>query len=336
MTSLGPLVFATLILQQSPANPTTPPSSPIYRESQGVTSPVLVREAKPNYTAAALRVRIQGEVRLECVVMPDGSVGDVRVIRSLDPLFGLDEDAVKTVKQWRFRPGLKDGAPVPVLVLIDLSYTLKDNPENVTPGTARPAVLQWPDAFFTSPPSNTTFVGGTLHHPRLDVTFSYPSTWSTTESNAGITVYTEDANGTRAVTISSPQPASFSLKEPLTQSAVDSSTLATQAGAAFSTNLRIVKSGQVLRAGGPWIWFEMTAPSIAAWNAPTALADHLRSGYGGLHVWSFSTTAAGQIVNVFCTVVHRAGLSDADQRQQIRLAAHECGAILTGISIPVR
>jgi len=48
------------------------------------------------------------------------------------------------------------------------------------------------------------------------------------------------------------------------------------------------------------------------------------------------TTPAGQIVNVSCTVVHRAGLSDVDQREQIRLAAHECGAILTGISIPVR
>jgi TonB family protein len=335
VTSLGPLVIATLILQQSPANPTSPPSSPIYRESQGVTSPVLVREAKPNYSAAAMRARIQGAVLLECVVMPDGSVGDVRVVRSLDPLYGLDKEAVKTVKQWRFRPGMKGGAPVPVLVMVEMSFTLKDNPDSVTPA-ARPAVLSWPDAFFTSPPSNTTFVGGTLHHPSLDVSFSYPSTWSSVESNAGITLYTEDANGTRAVTISSSQPASFSLTEPLGQSALDASTLATQAGAAFSTNLHVVKSGQVVGVGGPWIWFEMTAPSIAAWNAPTALADRLRSGYGALHVWSFATTAAGQIVKVFCTVVHRSGLSEADQRQQIRLAAHECGAILTGISIPVR
>jgi TonB family protein len=335
MTSLGPLVFVTLILQQSPASPTTTPSSPVYRESQGVTSPVLVHEAKPNYTAAALRARIQGTVLVECVVMPDGSVGDVSVLRSLDPQFGLDEEAMKTVKQWRFRPGMKDGAPVPVLVLVELSFTLKDSPDNVTPG-ARPAGLRWPDAFFTSPPSNTTSVRGTFHHPSVDVTYSYPSTWSSVESNAGITLYTEDANGTRAVTISSPQPASFSLKEPLTQSALDSSALAMQAGAAFSTNLRVVKSGQVLRVGGPWIWFEMTAPSVAAWNAPPALADHLRSGYSGLHVWSFATTAAGQIVNVSCTVVHRAGLSDADQQQQIRVAAHECGAIVTGISFPAR
>jgi protein TonB len=96
-----------------------------YREGNGVTSPTIIREVKPNYTGEAMRARIQGMVRMEAIVMPDGSVGDVRVIRSLDQQFGLDKEAVKTVKQWRFRPGLRLGQPVPVLIEIEMTFTLR-------------------------------------------------------------------------------------------------------------------------------------------------------------------------------------------------------------------
>jgi periplasmic protein TonB len=97
----------------------------IYREGNGVTSPVVIKEVKPNYTGEAMRARIQGLVTMEAVVMPDGSVGDIRVTRSLDQQFGLDKEAIKKVKQWRFRPGLRLGQPVPVLIVIEMSFTLR-------------------------------------------------------------------------------------------------------------------------------------------------------------------------------------------------------------------
>ncbi len=349
MIKLVPLIFATAFLQQLPANQTTAPQSDIYRPGQGVTAPVLVRETKPNYTAEAMRARIQGLVGLECVVMPDGSVGDVRVVHSLDLQFGLDQQAVNALKQWRFRAGMKDGTPVPVLVMVEMSFTLRDRPEDAKPATASggpltsnrdaPAPLAWPDAFGDSGgpmASSTAFSNGVLHQPTLDITFAYPSAWSMVESTAGITLHAEDANGTRAVTLSSPQPAQFSVTEPVSQSVLDSFTVAARADAAFISNPHIIKSGQVRRDGGLWIWFEMDAPSFEAWNAPSALADRLRSGYGGIHVWSFATTAAGQSISVFCTVVHRAGLSDGDQQEQIRRAGIEFSEILRRISIQPR
>jgi TonB family protein len=96
-----------------------------YHPGNGVTNPVLLREVRPAYTSDAMRARLQGAVFVECVVRPDGSVGDVRVLRSLDSMFGLDLEAIKAARQWRFRPGTRFGEPVPVVVTIELDFTLR-------------------------------------------------------------------------------------------------------------------------------------------------------------------------------------------------------------------
>ena len=85
----------------------------------------MIREVKPGYTSDALRARIQGTVRLQAIVSPDGSVSAARVIRSLDDRFGLDQEAVRTVKQWRFVPGMLAGRAVPVVIEIELTFTLR-------------------------------------------------------------------------------------------------------------------------------------------------------------------------------------------------------------------
>ena len=51
--------------------------------ADGVTPPVLVQEVKPSYTREALRHKQEGKVYLEAVVLPDGSVGDVRAVYCL-------------------------------------------------------------------------------------------------------------------------------------------------------------------------------------------------------------------------------------------------------------
>ena len=97
----------------------------VYRPGNGVNNPRVLREVRPQYTSDAMRAKVQGTVLLECVVQADGSVGSVNVIRSLDPHFGLDEEAIKAAKQWRFAPGTRLGQPVPVLVTIELTFTLR-------------------------------------------------------------------------------------------------------------------------------------------------------------------------------------------------------------------
>jgi periplasmic protein TonB len=96
-----------------------------YRPGSGITLPRLIKEVKPQYTAEAMRAKVQGIVLLECIVQPDGSVSDARVLRSLDPVFGLDQEAIKAAKQWRFMPGSRLGEPVPVIISIELTFTLR-------------------------------------------------------------------------------------------------------------------------------------------------------------------------------------------------------------------
>lgn len=97
----------------------------VYRPGNGVTLPEPIFQPRPNYTSDAMRAKVQGIVLLECIVRPDGSVTDVNVIRSLDSTFGLDQEAIKAAKRWRFRPGTRMGEPVSVVVSIELTFTLR-------------------------------------------------------------------------------------------------------------------------------------------------------------------------------------------------------------------
>lgn len=90
-----------------------------------VQLPRPLKELKPQYTADAMRAKISGRVVVEAVVLPDGTVGYVNVAQSLDPHHGLDQEAIKAVKMWRFEPGTRDGTAVPVLVSIELTFSLR-------------------------------------------------------------------------------------------------------------------------------------------------------------------------------------------------------------------
>ena len=96
-----------------------------FQPGNGVSWPRLVQEVKPNYTADAMRAQVQGLVELDIVVLPDGSVGRVRIVRSLDSRFGLDEEAIKAVRRWRFDPGRRLGTAVATRVGVELSFHLR-------------------------------------------------------------------------------------------------------------------------------------------------------------------------------------------------------------------
>lgn len=117
------MMAAALVLAIGPAAISA--AQDAYKPGNGVRSPVLVREVKPEYTKGAMDRKVQGLVEMECVVLKDGTVDtNVKVTKSLDD--ELDQQAIIALRQWTFRPGTKDGQPVPVQVSVEMTFTLRD------------------------------------------------------------------------------------------------------------------------------------------------------------------------------------------------------------------
>jgi periplasmic protein TonB len=94
-----------------------------FRLGSGITNPTLIKQTNPAYTSDAMRSKITGIVVLEAVVLADGTVGDVRVLKSLDR--GLDQEAIKAAKMWLFTPARdREGKPVPVIASLELTFRL--------------------------------------------------------------------------------------------------------------------------------------------------------------------------------------------------------------------
>jgi TonB family protein len=109
-----------------PDRPALPPFAPdVARPCDGgVALPIAKREVKPQYTTRGMRERVEGQVLVQAVVTTDGTVGDMRVIRSLHR--ELDAAALEATRQWRFQSGTSNGQPVSVVVSIELTFKLRD------------------------------------------------------------------------------------------------------------------------------------------------------------------------------------------------------------------
>ena len=86
--------------------------------------PVPVRQTRPKYPAAMLRAGISGEVVVGFTVREDGSVGDLRIVRSSQKEF---ENAAKDcVAQWRWKPAMLEGKAMAIALQIPITFTLND------------------------------------------------------------------------------------------------------------------------------------------------------------------------------------------------------------------
>ena len=138
--SFSPLLFvilAPLLAAGRLAAAQSLPSDIFRAGDDGVTSPRVVRQVAPGYPIEAMRAGVHGVVRLEVIVGADGSVQDVHVVKSLDRNYGLDAEAIRAAKAWRFEPGLKDGSPVPVALTIEMTFTISKEVTSATPSRLR-------------------------------------------------------------------------------------------------------------------------------------------------------------------------------------------------------
>lgn len=97
----------------------------VYDLGPGITAPVPVLTPHPEYPPSAMRAKIQGSVRVRCIVRTDGACADVSVVRSLDRTYGLDDEAMRALRDWRFRPALRAGTPVATRIDFEMRFALR-------------------------------------------------------------------------------------------------------------------------------------------------------------------------------------------------------------------
>ena len=85
------------------------------------SAPVALETPPPRYPAAALRRGESGEVLLRIDVDAGGRVAGVDVVRGSGSRT-LDRAAISAVRDWRFRPGQREGQPVPGTVNVPITF----------------------------------------------------------------------------------------------------------------------------------------------------------------------------------------------------------------------
>ena len=95
----------------------------VFRVGGGVSAPSIVYRVEPTYSEEARKAKYQGVVVLSAIVRKDGTIEILKVVRGLG--LGLDENAIQALKQWRFRPGMKNGVPVDVALNIEVNFSLR-------------------------------------------------------------------------------------------------------------------------------------------------------------------------------------------------------------------
>jgi TonB family protein len=106
--------------QTAPSASTTAPQQAGAAAPKVDKQPELDSSVDPEYSAEARKLKISGRVVVGLTVDEKGRPRDVHVVRG--PGHGLDEKAVKAVKQYRFKPALKDGKPVATEITVDIAF----------------------------------------------------------------------------------------------------------------------------------------------------------------------------------------------------------------------
>jgi periplasmic protein TonB len=94
----------------------------VFSVGGGVSAPIGIYMPEPPYSEEARKAKFQGVVVLSIIVDAQGNVRDPRVVRRLG--LGLDEKAEETVRTWKFKAAQRNGVPVPVRVMVEVTFRL--------------------------------------------------------------------------------------------------------------------------------------------------------------------------------------------------------------------
>ena len=259
------MVAAPTIPAQQSTSPWPPPG--VWHVADVDTPPRAIETPRADYPGDAMRVGIQGLVVLSCVVNADGTVGEVRVTRSLDALHGLDDAAVAAAKEWRYSPALKGGKAVPVVVTIEMSFTVRKDES---------PYFTWP-AGFSASTTGIAWKPMDFESSETRLHIEYPDSW-TARRDAGprelLTLQTADSTATMVIEPLTVANGSYS--RPFSPDQLKSIADRITPGARTF--------GQASAGGRVWVWTESASPDASALT------------------WRFQTLADDTAVNLTMTV----------------------------------
>jgi protein TonB len=93
-----------------------------YRVGGGVSAPIPISMPDPEFSEEARKAKVQGNVLVYLWVDQQGRPTHVRVIRGIG--MGLDEKAMEAVRQYKFKPAMKDGKPVTVEMNVEVNFQI--------------------------------------------------------------------------------------------------------------------------------------------------------------------------------------------------------------------
>jgi TonB family protein len=305
--------------QPPPQTPSAqPPVDPIRIDPSRVTPPRKIKHVDPVYTAEAMRARIEGTVQLRAIVEADGSVQNVEVLRSLDQASGLDEEAIKAVKQWQFEPAKLDGTPIRVVMTVQMKF-------NVGPRTQA-----WPDGFSVAA-APADGVKETAEANGMRLTLTRPANWivrPTGRPREWLGLRSEDGN--QWISVLQPEGAAFDLRWPTPDPLVARVAEAIRR-AQGTADAETLQTGQVQADRAFWVWSALRLPTAP--NPPGPASAPAASGEA--RVWMFMHTSEGRVVGVSCTLLLPRSLDGAAIDARVRQAAAEFAPIVNSIAIEV-
>ena len=94
----------------------------VYRPGGGISAPVVLYSPEPQFSEEARKAKVAGNVLVYLQVDPEGKPTHVRVLRGIG--MGLDEKALEAVRQYKFKPALKNGEPVTVEMNVEVNFQI--------------------------------------------------------------------------------------------------------------------------------------------------------------------------------------------------------------------
>ena len=94
----------------------------VYSIGGGVSKPVVLYAPDAEFSEEARKAKFSGNVEVYLVVDEHGAPSRIRVVRGVG--MGLDDKAIEAVRQYKFKPAMKDGKPVKVDLYIDVNFQI--------------------------------------------------------------------------------------------------------------------------------------------------------------------------------------------------------------------